>query len=758
MAQPAEIESSIALKRFSRRWRQRIRWRRFLHALAAALAILFVLWFWLPALSAVLVALAAGLGAWLLLAWQRPAAVYNPQAIAIWLDQQYPQLQYSSSLLLQQPDGLSLPAKVQQQRIANKLAPMLATQKVPVPLVPSIGLVVLVLGAGLLMRQLWEPGAHSTEPFYADTPLITSDTTRAQLASIKRDLPELTEARIRLAPPAYTRQAARFYELSDLTAPESSRLTWQMKFKGGVRKVFLTNEQNDTLHFSRTSQGDWVAQLSPRKPLFYRIGYATATDTAFSAYLKISIQADTPPQLRILEPEQYQLEQQGSPFSVLIEATDDYGLEDVFLSLTMSRGSGEQVSFREDKVWIAVAKGAKTVQKRLQLSPKALGMQPGDELYFRLEAIDNKPPRGQQSRSNSWYYQWQDTAAVATMLSSGMAMPVEPEYFRSQRQIIIDTEKLISTQRSTPVAKWEKANQDLGVDQKLLRLRYGKFLGEEFESTAGGVLPEQEEGEDDHSGHDHPEGEDHEEASPQPDLHHDHDHEQAGQEVAPGTEQATALLEMFGHAHDTEEGATFYEESVKVKLKAALAEMWEAEKFLRLSQPRQALPYEYRALRIIKEVQQSTRIYVERVGLELPPLIPQEYRLQGEQDKILPQNRQHQQSVVDTLAATRQLLARLSYWEKGEALGAREQELLRQTGKEVARLLIAGGPYLEHFYLLNSLTSLQETPVPQAAAVRKLQQGLLQLLPEQHAPAAKTRLLGDHQKNFLEQLSLPAGE
>ncbi|MBW3544639.1 MAG: hypothetical protein KY428_03405, partial [Bacteroidetes bacterium] len=530
MAQPAEIDTSIAIQRFSIRWRQRIRWRRFLHALVAALFVLLVLMRWLPLLSAVLVALAVGLGAWLLLAWHKPAAVFTPQTIAAWLDEQHEQLQYSTNLLLQHPDGLSLPAKVQQQRIARELAPLLAAQKVPVPLGVSIGLVVVVLGAGLLLLQFWTPGEHKPESFYAETPLVTSDTAREQLATIKRDLPELAEARIRLAPPAYTGQAARFYELSDLTAPESSRLTWQIQFKGGVRKVFLTDQHHDTLHFNRTAQGDWVVQLTPRKPLFYRIGYATATDTAFSDYLKISIQTDTPPQLRMLEPEQYQLERQGNPFMVSIEATDDYGLEDVFLSLTMSRGSGEQVSFRENKVWIAVDKGAKTVKKRLQLSPKDLGMQPGDELYFRLEAFDNKPPRGQQSRSNSWYYQWQDTAASASMLSSGMAMPVEPEYFRSQRQIIIDTEKLISTQKSTPVAKWEKANQDLGVDQKLLRLRYGKFLGEEFESTAGGVLPEQEEGEEDHTGHDHAEGEGHDEAKQQsvPQDAHNHDHEQAG--------------------------------------------------------------------------------------------------------------------------------------------------------------------------------------------------------------------------------------
>jgi hypothetical protein len=57
--------------------------------------------------------------------------------------------------------------------------------------------------------------------------------------------------------------------------------------------------------------------------------------------------------------------------------------------------------------------------------------------------------------------------------------------------------------------------------------------------------------------------------------------------------------------------------------------MWSAEGHLRLGQPEAALPFEYRALELIKQVQQANRIYLARVGLELPA-VDFSRRLSGE--------------------------------------------------------------------------------------------------------------------------------
>ncbi len=57
--------------------------------------------------------------------------------------------------------------------------------------------------------------------------------------------------------------------------------------------------------------------------------------------------------------------------------------------------------------------------------------------------------------------------------------------------------------------------------------------------------------------------------------------------------------------------------------------MWSSEGELRQGQPERALPHAYRALGFIKQVQQASRIYLARVGLELPP-IDESRRMSGE--------------------------------------------------------------------------------------------------------------------------------
>ena len=64
----------------------------------------------------------------------------------------------------------------------------------------------------------------------------------------------------------------------------------------------------------------------------------------------------------------------------------------------------------------------------------------------------------------------------------GIVQRAMPAYFRSQRQIIIDTEALIAERAAEDAQRFEARSDELGVDQRILRLRYGQFLGEEFES------------------------------------------------------------------------------------------------------------------------------------------------------------------------------------------------------------------------------------------------------------------------------------
>jgi hypothetical protein len=171
-------------------------------------------------------------------------------------------------------------------------------------------------------------------------------------------------------------------------------------------------------------------------------------------------------------------------------------------------------------------------------------------------------------------------------------------------------------------------------------LRYGQFLGEESEG-APQLMPtndaedEQAAAGDEHA--DKPAGDQNASVAGQPagpatappataapanaDTHDDHGEEGGPQRQATfGEEQA--VLEQFGHTHDHAEAATLLDPETRKLLKSALDEMWQSEVHLRQGHPERALPYANRALVFIKQVQQASRIYLARVGLELPPIDP----------------------------------------------------------------------------------------------------------------------------------------
>lgn len=213
----------------------------------------------------------------------------------------------------------------------------------------------------------------------------------------------------------------------------------------------------------------------------------------------------------------------------------------------------------------------------------------------------------------------------------GIVQNTLPAYFRSQRQIIIDSEALVAEQTKLDEPTVLKRSDSIGVDQMILRLRYGQFLGEEFESGRGGAPVE---------GDDHDEHADANSSEPasaakddaQKDQLVDHDHgDQPAQDTTFGNEGN--VLAEYGHVHDQAEAATLLDPATRKILKSALDEMWQAELHLRTGEPAQALPYEYRALGYIKQVQQASRIYLARVGLELPQ-VDESRRLTGKREEL----------------------------------------------------------------------------------------------------------------------------
>ncbi|WP_248785489.1 hypothetical protein, partial [Escherichia coli] len=106
-----------------------------------------------------------------------------------------------------------------------------------------------------------------------------------------------------------------------------------------------------------------------------------------------------------------------------------------------------------------------------------------NDVIAQLEVRDNHAPTPQTGRSSSVILRLPSAEVALGAELEGRIKKTLPAYFRSQRQIIIDAEALIRQRRGLAADDFIKRSDAIGVDQRILRLRYGQFLGEESEGA-----------------------------------------------------------------------------------------------------------------------------------------------------------------------------------------------------------------------------------------------------------------------------------
>ena len=542
----------------------------------------------------------------------------TPHDVALHLDRALPELEESATLLLEgaAPAGL---ARLQQRRVAARWDAARVARAIPHRELHRCLYLALELSLlGLVFRKVVPaPPAPGAAAARAETGLA---------AITLRDLAA------DITPPAYTGARARRVTAADIEVEEAARVRWEAEVRGPATAVWLAGSAGDSLPLEPAGGTRWRATTTATRSALWRLR-AAGPDTlrVQGPDVRLAVRPDRPPTLTVVRPEERTLLEPGAvaPQPVEVLASDDYGVDSAGLAVTVASGQGEAVRFR--RLWLPFA--SRTPQGgglllRVTLDLPGLGLGPGDELYFTAVATDRRTPLPNRSRSGTIFIAVRDTARAPTADLARMALGVEPEYFRSQRQIIIDTEKLLADSARLTRADFRARANDLGIDQGLLRLRYGQFLGEEFE------------------------------------------------------EESSDVGEV--HAHDDAENATLLGQTVKDKLRAALSAMWQAELQLRIGEPRAALPHERRALEMIKLVQQDARVYVQRVGFEPAPIEVTKIRLTGRLTDLAAQQRAATRAPQESLPAIRAALARLAAPDGAPAL----PPALEAAGRELAALAV----------------------------------------------------------------------
>ncbi|PZR30500.1 MAG: hypothetical protein DI538_22540 [Azospira oryzae] len=229
---------------------------------------------------------------------------------------------------------------------------------------------------------------------------------------------------------------------------------------------------------------------------------------------------------------------------------------------------------------------------------------------------------------------------------------------------------------------------------------------------------------------------------------HDHDHtEKEGDEKNP--------MAAFMHNHDSEEEATFFQQSVKTKLKAALTLMWDAELYLRMYQPDKSLPYQYKILKLLKEISNDSRVYVHRSGFDAPPL-KEEKRLSGDLAEVKNSFNSNKSTTAISYPAIREALTTIEslLLKKNPVLTSSEQTILQKAGNELAGIAIAQpGVYIKSLSALKSILTNEVAPENRKASLITIRNSFWKVLPpEATSPSATRNTLHPFDQQFLKQL------
>ncbi|WP_444891657.1 hypothetical protein [Microbulbifer sp. DLAB2-AA] len=564
----------------------------------------------------------------------------SPERLCRQLDGQYPQLQDSSQLLSQQKTNLSPLQQLQRTRIETALQQLLESgdrpsfgpKKLRSALTNAFGACL-----GLLLFVLSD--SHLTGD--------KTETTQQNTAIPVAEKLAITRAATHIQPPAYSGIAADSQSLQ-VDVPEQSKVEWQLELNQPVQGLEMLAEAE---RFAFSPLGDlpstkWQLQRTIAKADFYQLSVQLAESQILLPEIhNIRVQKDSAPEFTFEAPslrvDTIQGSTQGIPVKVIIN--DDYQVSSADLLVTLASGTGENLRFREERIALTSLQSTalsttpsedkKAARYDFILPIHQFSMEAGDELYWYLEARDNREPSANVAKSQHFILRWPQEEIFGLSDSEGMAIKILPEYFRSQRQLIIDTEALLAEREQLHPQEFRKRSEGLAYEQNLLRMRYGRFLGEE-------------DSEAEHSGAESEKHDDKEESE----HGHSHDHTEQGEHQSHGEENATPFAQQdshfqqaeriaasAGHRHDSSEHATLFDPQTKELLRNALNAMWRSWRDLSVIEPQASLPHQHRALRFIKEVQQASRIYLQRVGFEAPP-IDESRRLSGEREDVAPES------------------------------------------------------------------------------------------------------------------------
>ena len=659
------------------------------------------------------------------------------QEVLKFIDSRFSDVEHSSSLLLKKDSELSNIGQLQREKIAKRLQEKSKSLKPPVSFKSLSVLLICCAAIGFGLRYFGIT-LKSMSDFQQNR--IDNSVTFTSVDSVASSvyIPAVANYTLEIRYPDYTRIGSFRSEKMDVELLESSALNWTVDFDQKIDSVFLEFQSDSYKMKGENEQFKFSRKIN--KSGVYNFRYFDSLGNEYISDLhSISVFEDEDPVIEIENLDQFSSFEfsEEKRLQFVSKISDDFGIANVYIIATVSKGSGESVKFREEKIEFqqGINSGSKSLNLDQQIDLDQLKMEPGDELYFYVEALDFKQPSANVSRSETYFAVIKDTVEMDYMEAGGMGVDLLPDYFRSQRQLIIDTEKLIKEQPEISRKEFETRSNNLGFDQKSLRLKYGQFMGDEAEGSLAAENAESLDGEED--------------LLAEYSHRHDSDNEHnLVEEHGDEKDEEEDPLEKYVHNHSDPEESTLFAKSLKTQLRQAINEMWDAELQLRVYEPKASLAYQYRALELIQNIKNSSRIYVHRIGFDPPPL-KEDKRLTGELKDVESYRRSQDFEQENEFEGIRNAISELEELQKSPpaTLSESSKELFQKAGEELAREAIEKpGQFLATLKDVKTLSGGEL----EGLNLKEIQQGLLKALPKPEEKALPSKSY----QNRLDQLML----
>ncbi len=336
---------------------------------------------------------------------------------ARFMDARYPQLEESTALVLNRQGSLNLLEELQRGRVHTSLAALDEPEVIGQNL--KRALLTLLVTVAVTLALIYLPKVLN-RPLVQNTVQING--------KVVKDIipPSIRQVRLTVQPPAYTGLPARTQKQFSMQVEEGARVSWEVETDQKAKDLhFLINDKQKISLQPSGDSTEWRASTVFSSPGFYQV----VIDGKRSDLYQIDVVRDHPAGISISSPKPYSQIGFGEEKRVLLKGYlhDDYGIRNSFIHATIASGKGEGVSFREQNLSLS-GSGGKRMDFNKLIDLDALKMQPGDELYFYIQATDSK---GHITKSDAYTVLVKDTTELMSMVGLISGVNLMPEYFRS---------------------------------------------------------------------------------------------------------------------------------------------------------------------------------------------------------------------------------------------------------------------------------------------------------------------------------------